>query len=209
MWRSRLQYRLVSPGVDLLQTSTRDQKAGDRDSNCFEIKMHPEWFFLPFYIEFLISLVIKSECTSLESKLHCWNKHHFFECSTVNSFHHICIINSVWNQRWLLKPKYGYFLIFFSDYMFLVLPAYELYILHNHKIIFTAFSDGSLWSSGMKPHLKYSFIPCGLFVQSIYRKNSEIHRIMYFLIKRSNPYFLQLNNFFGWLSQQMFQRKAV
>lgn len=46
----------------------------------------------------------------------------------------------------------------FFDYMLLLLPMYESYILDNHKIIFTVFSDGSLWSSGMKPHLKRTFI---------------------------------------------------
>lgn len=54
IWRSRLQYWLLSPGVDLLQTSTRDQEARDRDSSSLEKRDIPEMILLQFYIEFLI-----------------------------------------------------------------------------------------------------------------------------------------------------------
>ena len=152
-------------------------------------------------------LVIKSECNFLASKLHCSNKHNLHKHSTGNCIHHICSINTVWNQRkW---DKYDYFVIFFFDHMFLCLSAYESYILHNHKIIFTVFSDGPLWSSGRKPHLKHAFVPCGLFAQSIYRANAEIHRTVYFLKKSTEPYLLQFNIFFVWLSLANVSKKAV
>lgn len=128
---------------------------------------------LQFFIEFLISLVIKSECTFLASKLHCSSKHIFYEHSTVNSIHHICRKAVCETKE---KETNMVILWFFFYYMLLFLPTYESDILHNHKIIFSVFSDGSLWSSGMKPHLKHAFFPCGLFAQSIYRKNSEIHK---------------------------------
>lgn len=80
--------------------------------------------------------------------------------------------------------------------MFLCLPTYESYILHNHEKIFTVFSDGSLWTSGRKPHLKNAFVPCGLFAQSIYRANSGIHRTVCFQKKKSTElYLLWFNNF--------------
>lgn len=91
--------------------------------------------------------------------------------------------------------------------MFLCLPTYESYILHNHKIIFTIFGDGSLWSSGRKPHLKLAFVPCGLFAQSIYSPNSEIHRTVYFLKKSTKPYLLQFHNFCVAFISKCFKKK--
>lgn len=40
--------------MDLLQTSTRDQEARDRDSSSLENEGVPEMILLQFYIEFLI-----------------------------------------------------------------------------------------------------------------------------------------------------------
>lgn len=98
-------------------------------------------------------------------------------------------------------------LFFFFNYIFLCLPTYESHILHNHKTIFAVFSDGSLWNYGRQPHLKHVFVPCGLFVQSIYRRNSEIYRTVYFLKNSTKPHLFQTNNV--WLSIVDVWKKAT
>lgn len=139
IWRSRLQYWLAPPGIDLLQITTRDQEARDQDPNSLENTWTQDDLVAILYRIFDFILVIKSECNFFASKLYYSNKHNLRKHSTGNCIYHICSINTVWNQRNETNVIILWF--FFFDHIFLYLPTYESYILHNHKIIFTVFSQ--------------------------------------------------------------------
>lgn len=135
--------------ITVLTCTTRNRYAADHNQRSggqrsgFQLPGKQTWIqddlVAILYRIFDFILVIKSECNFFASKLHYSNKHNLRKHSTGNCIYHICSLNTVWNQRNETNVIILWF--FFFDHIFLYLPTYESYILHNHKIIFTVFSQ--------------------------------------------------------------------